>query len=193
MALFTKLQPKPKQRDGGTCLLLDVSGSMSASVLRDDESAEGMDPRRIDILFKAVRDTPECAGLKAYAFSNSCYPMEVIPSESDSENFEPHGGTNLAEAFLFVKAAGFYTAILVTDGEPDSESSALNAAYGMKLGIIYVGNPPVPVFLERLAKATDGTFALADLRDIKQLESAIVHALPSPEDVPPPPAGVIKL
>jgi len=191
MALFTKLQPKPKHRDGGTCLLLDVSGSMNAVVNREDESAEGMDPRRIDVLFKAVRDTPECAGLKAFAFSNSCRPMEVIPEES--ETFDPQGGTNLSEAFMFVKAAGFFTAILVTDGEPDSESAALNAACGMKLGIIYVGNPPVPAFLERLAKATDGTFALADLRDIKQLENAIQHALPSPEDVPPPPAGVIKL
>lgn len=187
MSLFQTLKPKPKT-DGGTCLLLDVSGSMDMRIA----SEEGLEPRRVDQMFKVVRETPECHGLKAFAFSTSCHPLECIPGEN--ENFNTKSSTNLAEAFRTVKLAGFYSAILVTDGEPDSESLALQEAVGMKLGIIYIGNPPVPEFLERLAKATDGTFAIADMRDTKQLEDAIIRALPAPDAVvTESPKGAISL
>lgn len=185
MSMFQTLKPRPKHRDSATCLLLDTSGSMDCSI----QAEEGPDVRPIELLFKAVRETPECAGLRAFTFNSRCQPLEVIPSESDALNFPANGGTALDEAFHFVKAAGFYSAILVTDGAPDSESAALTAAYGMHLGIIYIGNPPVPSFLQRLADVTGGTFALADLRDLKQLESAIVAALPPPDE----PKGTINL
>ena len=188
MSLFQTLKPKPKN-SGSTCLLLDTSGSMDSTV----HSEEGHEPRRIELLFKAVEETPECTRLKAYTFNNSCRPLEVIPSEAEALNYPTHGSTNLADAFETVKRAGFYNAILVTDGEPDSEGSALAAAYGMKLGIIYIGNPPIPPFLKRLADATDGTFQIADMTDIKQLGNAIVAALPQPSEEPPPEGGSIAL
>lgn len=198
MPLFTKLQPKTKHRDSETCLLLDTSGSMSScvTVADDPESPEQAfveEPRRIDLLFKAVHETPECAGLKMYEFNSFCRPLEVIPSLEAARNFDPHGGTNLADAFTTAKAAGFYNAILITDGEPDSESAALHAALGMRLGIIYIGNPPMPRFLQKLARETDGTFAIADLRDQKAITDAIVHALPSPEMIKDPTKGPINL
>ena len=186
MALFTKLTPKPKHTASGCCLLLDVSGSMGITVPSEEP---GLEPRRIDLLFKAVKETPECAGLRAYAFSSRCQMLEVIPAD----DYKPHGGTDLAHAFECVKNDGFYHAILVTDGEPDSPSAALQAAIGMKLGIIYIGNPPVPSFLEDLAKATDGTFAIADMRDLKQLEDAMIKALPAPTSDKPPEGGAISL
>ena len=186
MALFTKLSPKPKHAASGCCLLLDVSGSMGITVPSEEP---GFEPRRIDLLFKAVKETPECAGLRAYAFSTRCQMLEVIPAD----DYEPHGGTDLALAFDTVKNAGFFHAILVTDGEPDSPAAALQAALGMKLGIIYIGNPPVPSFLEDLAKATDGTFAIADMRSIAQLEEALIKALPAPETPPAEGGGTIKL
>ena len=160
---------------------------MDATVENTEE--EGLEPRRIELLFRAVRDTPECQGMKAFTFDSRCRPIETIPSEDEAAEFNPTGGTDLATAFTTVKSAGFYQAILVTDGEPDSESRALTAAQGMKLGIIYIGTPPIPPFLERLAAATDGTFALADMRDIKQLEDALIHALPAPDPKDEPPAG----
>lgn len=187
MALFQTLKPKPKHAGAGCCLLLDVSGSMGITVMTDEE---GLEPRRIDLLFRAVHTTPECAGLRAYAFSTHCRLLEVIPQEG---TYEPHGGTDMRQAFEHVKSDGFFHAILVTDGEPDHAESALLAAAGMKLGIIYIGSPPVPDFLKQLAAATDGTFALADMRDIKQLEDAIVKALPAPEDETPPEGGTIAL
>jgi len=191
MSLFQTLKPKPKHRGGGTCLLLDVSGSMESVVANDSE--DGIEPRRIEVLFKAVRETPECAGLKAFTFSTNCRAIEVIPSEEEAMQYATHGGTDLARAFTTVKEAGFYSAILVTDGEPDSEAAALQAAAGMKLGIIYIGNPPVPSFLQTLADATEGTFQLADMRDVKQLEAAIAGALPPPDPDKPPEGGAISL
>lgn len=186
MSLFQTLKPRPKNStSGGTCLLLDTSGSMDEYVFSKEEEEQ----RRIELLFKAVRDTPECQGLTAYEFNTHCRVLEVIPSEEEAVNFVSAGGTAMDNAFLTVKAAGFYNAILVTDGCPDSESKALAAAAGMKLGIIYIGNPPCPGFLERLAAATDGTFAIADMRDLKQLEDAMIRALPAPESNDPPKGG----
>ena len=189
MSLFQTLKPKP-QGNKSTCLLLDVSGSMGSVVSSEEE---GLEPRRIEVLFKAVRETPQCAGLKAFTFSSNCHPIEVIPSEQEALNYHVQTSTNLAEAFRTIKAAGYYSAILVTDGEPDSEMAAIREAYGMKLGIIYIGNPPVPEFLERLAKATEGTFQLADMRDLKQLEDAIMRALPPPEPDSNTGGGAINL
>ena len=188
MSLFQTLKPKPKASSGGgCCLLLDTSGSMDIVVATAEE--EGIEPRRIELLFRAVRDTPECQGMKAFTFDSRCRPIEKIPSEIEAVGITPTGSTDLAAAFTTVKSAGFYNAILVTDGEPDSEARALEAAQGMKLGIIYIGNPPVPPFLERLAKATDGTFAIADMRTQGQLEEALIHALPAPDPKSEPPAG----
>ena len=187
MSLFQTLKPKPKSQNSSTCLLLDVSGSMNTHIA----TTEGLEPRRIDQMFKVVRETPECDGLKAFAFSTSCWPLEVIPSEND--HFVTQSSTDLAHAFATVKASGFFSAILVTDGEPDNEVQALQEAQGMKLGIIYIGNPPVPSFLERLATATGGTFALADMRSDDQLKIALIHALPPPSTVTPDIEEVIKL
>ena len=189
MSLFQTLKPKPKSQNSSTCLLLDVSGSMDMCI----QTEEGLEPRRVDQMFKVVRETPECAGLKAFVFSNTCWPLEVLPSEND--NFATRSTTALAQAFATVKASGFFSVILVTDGEPDDEAHALQEAAGMKLGIIYIGNPPVPLFLEQLAKVTDGTFALADMRSDDQLKIALIRALPAPEVTSsnPDTGGVIKL
>lgn len=188
MSMFQTLNPKPSHKDSSTCLLLDVSGSMAQHI--ELEGEDGIDPRRIDQMFKVVRETPECQGIKAFTFSSHCTPLECIPQENDHPSTE--GSTMLADAFLTVKAAGFFSAILVTDGEPDSEAAALQAAAGMQLGIIYIGNPPVPPFLQRLADATNGTFALADMRT-DQLAIELVKMLPSPDDKEPNAGGAINL
>lgn len=187
--MFQTLKPKPKTLSAsGCCLLLDTSGSMDAPVNNEEGEV-----RRIDALFRAVRDTPECQGLKAFMFNSGCHPIETIPTEAEAERFVPNGGTNLADAFTTIKAAGFFHAVLVTDGEPDSEAAALHAAQGMKLGIIYIGNPPTPLFLQRLAQATDGTFEIADMRKDGQLALAIQHALPPPTPDDPSDGGTIAL
>jgi hypothetical protein len=173
MALFTKLQPKAKHRDSDTILLLDTSGSMNEYI----RGEEGLEQRKIDLLFQAVKDTPECQGLRAYSFNSTAHHLEFIPESG----FQGFGGTAMHSAFDLAKKDGHFNAILVTDGEPDSERLALDAAIGMRLGIIYIGNPPVPHFLEELAKATDGTFQIADMRTVGQLEDAIRHALPPPD------------
>lgn len=185
MSLFQTLKPKPKSPESACCLLLDISGSMSERIkdnydYYDSEREDGLEPRRVDQMFKVVRETPECQGLTTFVFSASCRILETIPAEDD--HFRTESSTNLSDAFLTVKAAGYYNAILVTDGCPDSEYAAINAAAGMKLGIIYIGKPPIPEFLERLAKATDGTFEIADMRTTSQLQIAIQHALPAPSD-----------
>jgi len=43
--------------------------------------------------------------------------------------------------------------VLVTDGLPDDEESALREASAIALDIFYVGPAPKPEFLDRLARA----------------------------------------
>lgn len=197
MSLFQTLKPKPKSSASGCCLLLDVSGSMGERIASGELDEYGFnmpavnDPRRVDQMFKVVRETPECQGLTMFTFSTDCRILEALPPAG--EYFPTRTSTDLAEAFRTVKSHGFYNAILVTDGCPDSESAALTAAQGMKLGIIYIGNPPTPNFLERLAAATEGTFQLADMRNTEQLQIAIQAALPPPDETPKNGGGAISL
>ena len=79
------------------------------------------------------------------------------------------GGTDLAKALKFIKVADIpgMQFILISDGQPDTESEALKVAktFQNKISVIYVGpesNPSGRNFLERLAAATGGKAVTAD-------------------------------
>ncbi|MCI0350608.1 MAG: VWA domain-containing protein, partial [Acidobacteriales bacterium] len=94
---------------------------------------------------------------------------------------EPQSNTGMAGAFLTIKAASIQHAILITDGLPDDERTALLAARGLKLDIFYVGPPPQPDFLRKLAAATGGSFASTTLKEQErpQLQARIRGLLTS--------------
>jgi len=124
-------------------LVCDVSGSMDAYV-------EDSNLRAIDVLRECVENFE---GAPMYAFHS--FPERIYHS---SKLGEPRGGTEMASAFDLVKKDSFKEIILITDGQPNNESAALKSARGLKIDIIYIGPPPTPTFLEKLAKVTGGKF-----------------------------------
>lgn len=167
MGLFTNLQPKPRNARN-ICLLLDVSYSM------DIDDGKG---RRIDLLKSALETVPNVNSTPIFCFSS-----DIVKAEDVQAIPRPHGSTNMAYGFEVIKIAGHDSAILITDGQPDSEEWALRNANGLMLGIIYVGPEPVPSFLERLAAATRGTFKIEDLTNTKQLGASIAGLLENKGD-----------
>jgi hypothetical protein len=128
------------------CLVLDVSASMAS------ECEPGVS--KIRALRRLVAKLP---AVRTYAFAMSV--REVTSSAIP----DPSGSTDLAAAFARIKRDGYRSAVLITDGEPDSEEAALDSARGLQLEIFYVGPHPQPDFLRRLAAITGGQAHAADL------------------------------
>lgn len=141
-------QPLPTQ-----CLLVDVSGSM----LEDCEPGK----MKITAVKQICRDFP---GVRQFSFSMEC--KEEPPDRA-------LGSTNLAGAFIFIKEKGITHCVLITDGYPDSETDAMIQAKGLTIDIIYVGPPPAPQFLARLAQATGGQYGSGNLTQTKAIEQKL--------------------
>lgn len=132
-------------------IVVDTSGSMEACDSRGGKS-------RYDVA---------CEELKSLQAS---LPGKLaLLSFSDDVQFCPNGipwqyggGTDLAKALKFSKMADVtgMRFIVISDGEPSSESEALNVAktYKNKIDTIYVGpeNGDGQEFLRKLAKASGG-------------------------------------
>lgn len=129
-------------------LLIDISGSMGEYVGDNKTKYEHVR----DILKKLPSE------ITTYGFNDVCEKFE------NSALPEPCGGTNMAWAFFRMKNNKHSEIILITDGEPNSEKDALNAAKELnKIDIIYIGPEPMPDFLKKLAKATNGNFTNVDM------------------------------
>jgi|GEM_PF-4534704 len=145
-SIVTKRKLSDLVKGGKYVILCDVSASMNEPV-----TDEG---RKIDVLIKVLENFPDA---KIYEFS---WGTKIVFGGTLSN---PHGGTDLAEAFQSMKKFSHDEFILITDGMPDSARDALNESKGLKINIIYVGPQPVPDFLKDLAKATGGKFENVDL------------------------------
>lgn len=135
------------------CLLLDVSGSMA------EDCGDGRS--KIAALKEIIMDFPNT---RKFCFDHRC--EEVAPSA-------PGGSTDMAGAFIYVKARGIKHCVLITDGIPDSEPASLQAAGGLKIDIIYVGPPPEPPFLAKLAGLTGGQYGAGSLAQQKQITQRV--------------------
>lgn len=113
-----------------------------------------------------------------------------VISFSDRTEFCPFGKpvnikgmTDLAGALSFAKIADLPSGmrfIVISDGEPDSQSEALRVAktYRNKIDVIFVGNEAKPDgrdFLQRLAATSGGQLMTADR--VKGLETAVQKLL----------------
>ncbi len=128
-------------------LLIDLSGSMF-------DIMDGGESKR-NVVENIVRKLPE--GVKKFAFSGHVEKIE-------NNQFPDMGGsTRMHEAFQEMHRQGIDEIILLTDGLPDDEARALDAAKGLKIEIIYIGPMPRPDFLERLAHKTNGHFTSVDV------------------------------
>jgi len=139
-------------------VIVDTSGSMAATDSRGGRS-------RYDVA------CDELAALQAHM------PGKIaVLAFSDSTVFAPSGvppflsaGTNLAGALRFAKVADVpgMRFIVISDGEPDSEVTALAVAstYQNRIDVIFVGPESYPRgrdFLQRLAEASGGKLVTAD-------------------------------
>lgn len=114
-----------------TLFLLDVSGSMDVKI-------KGI--RKIDSLRDVMDKYPNAEMI--------CFSSGVNTITKSSEIPEPYGGTNLAHALEYISrdicssVRAPERIVLVSDGEPDSNSGALDEAktLGLPIDIIFIGS-----------------------------------------------------
>lgn len=153
-------------------ILVDCSGSMDAMM-------QNM-KRRIDGLREVVqqlRSQGQSFPLVAFGPASHdfqvAYFTETIP--------EPGGSTPLHVALDLARMHGAGRAIVISDGWPDLQHEALEAAKRLgRVDVIYVGNPgtwdfedPGSAFLNALAQATGGQRYEGNLAEVKQLTGMI--------------------
>ena len=180
-AIAAKMGTETGQQGGqvppGTCLLLDLSPSMSA-VLKDGSMY-------VEKLAEIVDDLPKAP---RFGFSGDCRELPLNTSIMDIWNDDVLGsGTFLGKAFRVVKAADYKNIVLITDGEPNDpggERVALQAATGLHINIFYVGPEPVPQFLRDLAAQAGGSFGAYTFSQAPALTQAIRGLLAPPSSVP---------
>ena len=152
-------------------VICDTSGSMGAQDSRGGKS-------RYDVACEELRDLQNSLPGKIAVIS---FSSDVIFCPSGIPTFQ-QGGTDLAKALQFVKVADVPDMhfILISDGEPDDEKSAMGAAKGFKnkIDVIFVGpenRPRGRDFLNRLAAATGGQSIVADRA--KELGASVTKLL----------------
>ena len=158
-------------------LMCDCSGSM-ADHLRSGQSKHAA-------LQTVVSELRETHAVPLVAFGvrpsaeNNYRTVEVVDTLP-----RPSGGTPLDEAIAFGQKEGATHLIVVTDGQPDSEIRAFEAARAFKnqIDVFYIGdgNDRGAKFAAELAKMTGGTANVTDLGQPKQLTSAIKGLLGAP-------------
>jgi hypothetical protein len=138
-------------------ILVDVSGSMQTE---DSRGARSRYEVALEELAQLQASMPGKLGIIAFAslpeFTPGGQPRMI------------GGGTNLAAALKFAKIADVpgMRFIVISDGEPDSESQALDVARGFKgrIDTVYVGpeaDNGARDFLRRLAAANGGQAVMA--------------------------------
>lgn len=139
-------------------ILVDVSGSMNNKDARDNQ-------RRYDVacqeLAKLQQGLPGKIAVVAFSSSVVFCPGGVPIYEG--------GSTDLTKALRFVQVAdGLMKFIVISDGQPDNDKSALAVAqqFKSKIDVVYVGPEGNFMggrqFLEKLAVASGGQFVTAD-------------------------------
>lgn len=153
-------------------LLLDCSGSMSSGMPSGK--------RRIDGLRETVKSILTERSLRMVQFGCGYEPsfIEQIP--------DPEGGTPLDKAIIFAKTNNAGRAIVISDGQPDDQGRALEAArqFGGRIDVVFVGYPGEAgeFFLKRLAESTGGESFTGDLSVPKALAGQVMLLLGDGDD-----------
>lgn len=160
-------------------LLLDVSGSMKAS-LRNGKT-------RIEGLREVVAGIQSRQAVPMIAFG--IHPHDVLEPTMRGEGEvamvtevpDASGSTPLAEAIDMARLKGFGQAVVISDGCPNDQHSAMESArqFGGRIDVIFVGNPGEygSAFLDELAKITGGSRFEGDLAEVKELTGAVIGLL----------------
>lgn len=159
-------------------LLVDCSGSMDQRV-NEHTTSEGRwgGERKIDKLRKVVDTLRQTHPVPVAAFGIGHSGVELVESIP-----EPQGMTPLHKAIHFGRVQEANHLVVVTDGEPDSESMALEAAqqFGGPIDVFFIGDEGSrgAAFCARLAKLTGGSCGVTDLTgEPKKLAAGIAGLL----------------
>ena len=163
-------------------LLVDVSGSMAAEiepVKQYPGEPHRQGKRCIDALREVVND------LKSQ--SNEPIPMIAFGlSDMSSVNFvhdipEPGGGTPLAAALDLAREYGANRVVVISDGIPDDQNAAMEAArrFAGRIDVVFVGVPGDhgSIFLDELARKSGGKRFEGSLKDVKAITSMVIGLL----------------
>ena len=161
-------------------LLLDCSGSM------DERMRNGQ--RRIDGLREVVSTVQSKRTTQMIMFGpHQAKAVHILEQMSSPVVFfadeipEPGGMTPLAEAIDFARTAGAGRLLLISDGGPNNEHLAMEAArnFGGRIDVCFVGDAgdPGSIFLEELARLTGGSQFEGDLSDPKALAGSVMGLL----------------
>jgi Mg-chelatase subunit ChlD len=166
-------------------LCIDVSYSMTATMRNGKtriqglrEVVAGMRTKRADVQMIAFglnsnRSLHDPTGLEPNMGSKQVDFVTEVP--------DAQGGTPMAEAIDLARTSGFGRAVVISDGGPNDQHAALEAArqFGGRIDVIYVGDAgdPGSRFLDELAKITGGQRFEGDLSEVKELTGAVVGLL----------------
>jgi len=150
-------------------LLVDCSGSMSHMTASGECS-------KIDALRDVVETLRGQHTFPVASFGGRGVGVGLVDAIPN-----PGGMTPLAEAIEFGTSEGANHLVVITDGLPDSESAAFNAAgkFGGPIDVFYIddGNEAGRRFARQLAKMTGGAVDITDMSDRKALASGIAGLL----------------
>lgn len=151
-------------------LVCDCSSSMNTPVAYGKN-----DQRRIDQLRSVVRQVCDQVPLvKVVVFDGQGARLTDKPSE-------PYGGTPLHEGLRMAKAHGATACVVISDGEPDSEQRAMDAAreFGGRIDVVFCGGEQDygRLFLRRLAEMTGGTEMLDDFTSVQNTTKSVIGLL----------------
>lgn len=160
------------RREEEIMLLLDCSGSMG-SYTRSGKS-------RIQELREAAGEIQREKEMRMVQFGYGYEPSFVtrIPDAS--------GGTPLHTAIDFAKSNKAGRAIVISDGIPDNQQLAMEAAqrFAGRIDVVFVGDPGEAgeLFLKRLAESTGGESFTGDLAEPKKLAGKVLALLSDGSD-----------
>lgn len=149
-------------------VMVDTSGSMTLADTRECRSRYDL---ACEQLTKLQKDLPGKVGVISWS-SHVLFCAGGIPTFLQA-------GTDLAGVLRFIKPADGTSIklILISDGEPDSESEALKLAgqFKSKISTIFVGSESSPGrdFLRRLAEATGGQSVTQSINNLGQLSQTV--------------------
>lgn len=165
-------QARLDRRQGEVVILADISHSM--------ESIAWGQRRKIDVLREAVEAAQERQPARLIAFSAQPREVQRIP--------EPESSTNLTAALQAALRYNPGVTLVISDGQPDNERSALAIAAQFRgvIDVLYVGpdmDRAAIGFMRRLAAAAGGEMVSNDISSqagAQRLLACIAGLLPAP-------------
>jgi len=157
-------QTRIDRRRGQVVILADISASMGSP-------AWGAQ-RKIDVLREAVAGAMRQAAARLFVFSSDVREVKSIP--------EPENNTDLARALDAVRALDPGVTLVISDGNPDRQDKALEAARQFRgvIDVLYIGpesDRAAIEFMKRLAAAAGGDVRTHDIARLGNAQQLLGH------------------